>query len=161
MVSVEKYCTIARSGFIPCSLWYSYKYIVARNAGTYPSRFSKGIFLCSNNFVFSRTSDCFRNITWTGVIDAKTNSQSPKIEYILDIYFAAAALEDHFAHQYRNQSLNCIVFLFGTWIAQSSGSHSRNCFRVQCRFTTAKYFISNGTFSFAKASSKEENNIQK
>jgi hypothetical protein len=27
--------------------------------------------------------------------------------------------------------------------------------------TTAKYFISNGTFSFAKASSKEENNIQK
>jgi hypothetical protein len=39
-----------------------------------------------------------------------------KMEYILDMYFAAAAVDfkDHFVHQHTNRSLNCIVFQFDT-----------------------------------------------
>ena len=35
-VSVAKCCTTALSGTMPCSFRYSYKYIVAKKAGTYP-----------------------------------------------------------------------------------------------------------------------------
>jgi hypothetical protein len=82
-------------------------------------------------------------------------TQSPKTEYILDIYFAAAALdfEDHFAHQYRNQSLSCIVSCLVHEL-QSSSSHPETALGFSADSTTAKYFISNGTF-FAKASSKK------
>jgi hypothetical protein len=153
MVSVEKYCTIARSGFIPCSLWYSYKYIVARNAGTYLSRFWK-------NYVpiilFSGTSNCFRHYR-TGLYDA--TKPITKKEYIF-IYFAAALdFKDHFSHQYRNQSLNCIVFLFGTWIATIQWlPFPKLLLGFSADSTTAKYFISNGTF-FCKSFFKS--NIQK
>jgi hypothetical protein len=79
IVSVAKCCTTALSAFIPCSLWYSYKYIVAKMQEHIP------VFLgrCSDVPVFVFLERLIALDTFPGpeLYDANTNSQFQKNTY--------------------------------------------------------------------------------
>jgi hypothetical protein len=67
--------------------------------------------------------------------------------------FAAAALDfkGSLAHQYRNQSLSCIAF--PVWYMNCHSPVApipETALGFSADSTTAKYFISNGTFSLQK-----------
>src|SRR5690606_27269443 len=88
--------------------------------------------------------------------DARTRSQSPKILYILVMYCAAAALAFSGSLLSSTYESICKLYCFPVWYINCQSPVApilETAFGFNADSTTARYFISRGTFCFARASS--------
>jgi hypothetical protein len=92
--------------------------------------------------------------------DANTFPVSKNRIHIRHVFCSwLSILADHFVHQHKNQSSDYIAFQFDT--QSPVAPILETAFGFNADSTIDKYFISNGTFSLAKASSNMGNNIQR